>query len=187
MSKLSSKMSSVTTVAVDLAKHVFQVDGCDASGITVTVLDCTPTFHLADGDTRVALSPVSLSYRAQKMPHSLHLDQPVSTLFDPVNPSPEPVPCKARVLLHLGLGTFAKTFVKRLGLNFVRFHIVNSNYSFIIRSICQISQIRKSHDPKLSLTCTVIPRQNDAQVCHKALVRVISRPSFGMDIIRNLN
>ena len=32
MSKLSSDMSSVTTVAVDLAKHVFQVHGCDASG-----------------------------------------------------------------------------------------------------------------------------------------------------------
>lgn len=32
MSKLSSDLSSVTTVAVDLAKHVFQVHGCDASG-----------------------------------------------------------------------------------------------------------------------------------------------------------
>ena len=32
MSKLSSDMSSVTTVAVDLAKHVFQVRGCDVSG-----------------------------------------------------------------------------------------------------------------------------------------------------------
>jgi transposase len=32
MSKLPSDLSSVTTVAVDLAKHVFQVHGCDASG-----------------------------------------------------------------------------------------------------------------------------------------------------------
>ena len=32
MSKLPVDLSSVTTVAVDLAKHVFQVHGCDASG-----------------------------------------------------------------------------------------------------------------------------------------------------------
>ena len=32
MSKLSPDLSTVTTVAVDLAKHVFQVHGCDASG-----------------------------------------------------------------------------------------------------------------------------------------------------------
>jgi transposase len=32
MSKLPSDLSAVTTVAVDLAKHVFQVHGCDASG-----------------------------------------------------------------------------------------------------------------------------------------------------------
>lgn len=32
MIKLPSDLSSVTTVAVDLAKHVFQVHGCDASG-----------------------------------------------------------------------------------------------------------------------------------------------------------
>ena len=32
MNKLPSDLSSVTTVAVDLAKHVFQVHGCDASG-----------------------------------------------------------------------------------------------------------------------------------------------------------
>jgi transposase len=32
MSKLPSDLSSVTIVAVDLAKHVFQVHGCDASG-----------------------------------------------------------------------------------------------------------------------------------------------------------
>ena len=32
MSKLPFDLSSVTTVAVDLAKHVFQVHGCDASG-----------------------------------------------------------------------------------------------------------------------------------------------------------
>ena len=32
MSKLPSDLSSVTTVAVDLAKHVFQVHGCDVSG-----------------------------------------------------------------------------------------------------------------------------------------------------------
>ena len=32
MSKLSVDLSSVTTVAVDLAKHVFQVHGCDAAG-----------------------------------------------------------------------------------------------------------------------------------------------------------
>ena len=32
MSKLPSDLSSVTTVAVDLAKHVFQVHGCDATG-----------------------------------------------------------------------------------------------------------------------------------------------------------
>jgi transposase len=32
MNKLPSDLSSVTTVAVDLAKHVFQVHGCDATG-----------------------------------------------------------------------------------------------------------------------------------------------------------
>ena len=32
MTKLSADLSSVTTVAVDLAKHVFQIHGCDASG-----------------------------------------------------------------------------------------------------------------------------------------------------------
>ncbi len=32
MSKLPSDLSTVTTVAVDLAKHVFQIHGCDASG-----------------------------------------------------------------------------------------------------------------------------------------------------------
>jgi hypothetical protein len=32
MSKLPSDLSTVATVAVDLAKHVFQVHGCDASG-----------------------------------------------------------------------------------------------------------------------------------------------------------
>ncbi|NJM51726.1 MAG: hypothetical protein HC843_13380 [Sphingomonadales bacterium] len=32
MSKLPSDLSTVTTVAVDLAKHVFQVHGCDVSG-----------------------------------------------------------------------------------------------------------------------------------------------------------
>jgi len=32
MSKLSLDLSTVTTVAVDLAKHVFQVHGCDATG-----------------------------------------------------------------------------------------------------------------------------------------------------------
>jgi len=32
MSKLSVDLSSVTTVAVDLAKHVFQVHGCDGNG-----------------------------------------------------------------------------------------------------------------------------------------------------------
>jgi transposase len=32
MAKLSLDLSAVTTVAVDLAKHVFQVHGCDASG-----------------------------------------------------------------------------------------------------------------------------------------------------------
>jgi transposase len=35
MSKLSVDLSSVTTVAVDLAKHVFQVHGCDAGGKVV--------------------------------------------------------------------------------------------------------------------------------------------------------
>lgn len=35
MSKLSVDVSSVTTVAVDLAKHVFQVHGCDAAGRVV--------------------------------------------------------------------------------------------------------------------------------------------------------
>ena len=32
MTELSADLSSVTTVAVDLAKHVFQIHGCDASG-----------------------------------------------------------------------------------------------------------------------------------------------------------
>ena len=32
MNKLSSDLSAVTTVAVDLAKHVFQVHGCDGAG-----------------------------------------------------------------------------------------------------------------------------------------------------------
>lgn len=32
MSKLPSDLSAVTTVAVDLAKHVFQVHGCDRLG-----------------------------------------------------------------------------------------------------------------------------------------------------------
>jgi transposase len=32
MSKLPSDLSTVTTVAVDLAKHVFQIHGCDAAG-----------------------------------------------------------------------------------------------------------------------------------------------------------
>jgi transposase len=32
MSKLPSDLSTVTTVAVDLAKHVFQIHGCDATG-----------------------------------------------------------------------------------------------------------------------------------------------------------
>jgi transposase len=35
MSKLPSDLSSVTTIAVDLAKHVFQVHGCDATGRVV--------------------------------------------------------------------------------------------------------------------------------------------------------
>src|ERR1022692_1859379 len=35
MTKLSPDLSSVTTVAVDLAKHVFQVHGCDAGGKVV--------------------------------------------------------------------------------------------------------------------------------------------------------
>lgn len=35
MSKLPSDLSSVTTVAVDLAKHVFQVHGCDTTGRVV--------------------------------------------------------------------------------------------------------------------------------------------------------
>jgi hypothetical protein len=35
MSKLSPDLSTVTTVAVDLAKHVFQVHGCDAVGKVV--------------------------------------------------------------------------------------------------------------------------------------------------------
>ena len=35
MSKLSVDLSTVTTVAVDLAKHVFQVHGCDAAGRVV--------------------------------------------------------------------------------------------------------------------------------------------------------
>lgn len=35
MSKLPSDLSTVTTVAVDLAKHVFQVHGCDAGGRVV--------------------------------------------------------------------------------------------------------------------------------------------------------
>jgi hypothetical protein len=32
MNKLPLDLSSVTTIAVDLAKHIFQVHGCDASG-----------------------------------------------------------------------------------------------------------------------------------------------------------
>lgn len=32
MSKLPTNLSSVTTVAVDLAKHVFQVHACDVVG-----------------------------------------------------------------------------------------------------------------------------------------------------------
>jgi hypothetical protein len=32
MNKLPSDLSSITTVAVDLAKHVFQVNGFDAAG-----------------------------------------------------------------------------------------------------------------------------------------------------------
>jgi transposase len=35
MSKLPFDLSTVTTVAVDLAKHVFQVHGCDAAGRVV--------------------------------------------------------------------------------------------------------------------------------------------------------
>lgn len=35
MNKLSLDLSTVTTVAVDLAKHVFQVHGCDAAGRVV--------------------------------------------------------------------------------------------------------------------------------------------------------
>jgi hypothetical protein len=35
MSKLPSDLSTVTTVAVDLAKHIFQVHGCDAAGKVV--------------------------------------------------------------------------------------------------------------------------------------------------------
>lgn len=35
MSKIPSDLSTVTTVAVDLAKHVFQVHGCDANGRVV--------------------------------------------------------------------------------------------------------------------------------------------------------
>jgi transposase len=35
MSKLLADLSAVTTVAVDLAKHVFQVHGCDGSGRVV--------------------------------------------------------------------------------------------------------------------------------------------------------
>ncbi|MCO4091560.1 MAG: hypothetical protein HEQ34_06355 [Sphingorhabdus sp.] len=35
MSKLPSDLSTVTTVAVDLVKHVFQVHCCDAAGKVV--------------------------------------------------------------------------------------------------------------------------------------------------------
>ena len=35
MRKLPSDLSTVTTVAVDLAKHIFQVHGCDAAGKVV--------------------------------------------------------------------------------------------------------------------------------------------------------
>jgi hypothetical protein len=35
MSKLPSDLSTVTTVAVDLAKHIFQVHGCDTAGKVV--------------------------------------------------------------------------------------------------------------------------------------------------------
>jgi len=35
MRKLPYDLSTVTTVAVDLAKHVFQVHGCDAAGKVV--------------------------------------------------------------------------------------------------------------------------------------------------------
>jgi transposase len=35
MSKLPSDLSTVTTVAVNLAKHIFQVHGCDAAGKVV--------------------------------------------------------------------------------------------------------------------------------------------------------
>ncbi len=35
MSKIPSDLSTVTTVAVDLAKHIFQVHGCDAAGHVV--------------------------------------------------------------------------------------------------------------------------------------------------------
>jgi transposase len=35
MSKLSLDLPTVTTVAVELAKHVFQVHGCDAQGKVV--------------------------------------------------------------------------------------------------------------------------------------------------------
>ena len=35
MSKLPSDLSTVTTVAVDLAKHIFQDHACDAAGKVV--------------------------------------------------------------------------------------------------------------------------------------------------------
>jgi transposase len=35
MRKLPYDLSTVTTVAVDLAKHIFQVHGCDAAGKVV--------------------------------------------------------------------------------------------------------------------------------------------------------
>jgi hypothetical protein len=33
-------MSEITTIGLDLAKHVFQVHGVDAQGATVCVSDC---------------------------------------------------------------------------------------------------------------------------------------------------
>ena len=47
MSKLTVDRLSVTTVAVDLAKHVFQVHGCDAQGrvIFARALRMTDILH----------------------------------------------------------------------------------------------------------------------------------------------
>jgi hypothetical protein len=45
MSKLPSDLSTVTTVAVDLAKHIFQVHGCDAAGKVVEITEITVTVH----------------------------------------------------------------------------------------------------------------------------------------------